>query len=58
MRLPDGSIRDVVECSPVIAAIETFELFRAYVDDDDGAAKAAVNEIVTDELGRKEDGRA
>jgi HD superfamily phosphohydrolase len=46
-------IADVAECSPVIAAIETFELFRAYVVD--AEAKAQVNKIVQDEL-EKHDG--
>ena len=43
-----GEISDVAERSPVIAAIETFELFRAYVVDAD--AKAQVNKIVREEL--------
>jgi len=33
IHLADKQISDVAECSPVIAAIETFELFRAYVTD-------------------------
>ncbi len=57
MRMADRSIRDVAECSPVIAAIETFELFRAYVDDNDGDAKATIGNIVAEELGRNEHGK-
>jgi hypothetical protein len=52
IRLPDNLIHDVAECSPVIAAIETFELFRAYVDGNDTDAKDAVDKIIKEELGR------
>jgi uncharacterized protein len=50
IRLADNQIYDVASCSSVIAAIETFELFRAYVDDDE--ARRAVEGIVKTELGR------
>lgn len=53
IRLAGKKISDVAECSPVIAAIESFELFRAYVTDAD--AKAQVDKIVKDEL-RKQHG--
>lgn len=56
IRAPDGSVRDVAERSAVIAAIETFELFRAYVDDNDEEAKSAISGIVTEELRGKENG--
>lgn len=50
IRLAGKKISDVAECFPVIAAIETFELFRAYVID--GDAKAQVDRIVREELGK------
>jgi uncharacterized protein len=50
IKLPDGQIFDVASCSSVVAAVEPFELFRAYVDD--GAARQAVEDIVQTELGR------
>ncbi len=53
IRTGDGSIRDMAECSPVVSGIETFELFRAYVDETDSDARAAVNVVVTEELGRE-----
>ncbi len=50
IRLAGNKISDVAECSSVIAAIETFELFRAYVTD--AESKAQVKKIVQDELGK------
>jgi HD superfamily phosphohydrolase len=50
IRLADGQISDVASCSSVIAAVETFELFRAYTDDDNG--RRAVEDIVRAELAR------
>jgi HD superfamily phosphohydrolase len=50
IRLNDNQIYDVAACSSVIAAIESFEFFRAYVDDDE--ARRAVEEIVQAELGK------
>jgi uncharacterized protein len=44
IRLADNEIRDVATCSSVIAAVESFSLFRAYVRDD--VAGKAVDEIV------------
>jgi HD superfamily phosphohydrolase len=49
IRLGD-KIFDVAESSSVVAGIETFELFRAYVTDTE--AKSAVEKIVKDELRR------
>ena len=43
-----NTISDVAECSSVIAAVETFELFRAYVID--AEAKTQVEKIVKEEL--------
>src|SRR5262249_18262978 len=50
IKLADNQIYDVASCSSVIAAVETFELFRAYVDEDE--ARRAVEDIVKTELGR------
>lgn len=50
IRLGDNKIHDVASCSSVIAALESFSLFRAYVRDE--AAARAVDEIVTTELER------
>lgn len=50
IRLEDGKIHDVAACSPVIAAIESFEFFRAYYCDNDAAQQ--VNQIVEAELRR------
>jgi hypothetical protein len=43
----------MADCSPVVAAIEDFELFRAYVDESDREAKRAIDAIIADELGRE-----
>jgi HD superfamily phosphohydrolase len=51
IRIAGNQISDVAECSRVIASIESFELFRAYVTD--AEAKAQVDEIVKDELRRQ-----
>ncbi len=48
IRVSGTHISDVAECSPVIAAIETFEVFRAYFADTE--AKAQIEKIVDDEL--------
>jgi uncharacterized protein len=56
IRLNDNQIYDVAACSSVIAAIESFEFFRAYVDDDE--ARRAVEEIVQAELGKTKMDRA
>ena len=53
----DGEVRDMAQSSPVVAAIEVFELFRAYVDDADHDAKQAVDTIIADELRRARDDR-
>jgi uncharacterized protein len=56
IRLDDNRIYDVAHSSRVIAALESFELFRAYVEDDDEDAKTAVNRIVQNELGSDRNG--
>jgi HD superfamily phosphohydrolase len=48
-----GKILDAAECSPVIAALEPFDLFRAYVDENDQDAKEKIESIVREELGRE-----
>ena len=50
IRLSGNNIRDVASCSSVIAAIESFEFFRAYTDDEE--ATKVVKEIIRSELGR------
>jgi hypothetical protein len=50
IKLADNKIYDVASCSSVIGAVEAFDLFRAYVDDDE--ARCAVEDIVNSELGR------
>jgi HD superfamily phosphohydrolase len=57
MRTADGKARDIAEWSSVIAGIETFELFRAYVDDEDAEAMDMVKSITDDELRRQADGK-
>ena len=52
IRGADNVVRDMAHCSPVVAAIEEFKLFRAYVDDSDQEAKQAVEAIIAEELGR------
>lgn len=54
IRGEDGQIRDVAECSPVVAAIEPFELFRAYIDEKDKDARLAIEQIVSEELGKSD----
>lgn len=51
IRTVDGNIRDMAECSPVVSGIETFEVFRAYVDENDVDAKSLVNKVVEEEIG-------
>lgn len=46
----DGNIIDVAELSPVVRALTTFRLFRAYVDRTDSEARDAVYRIVDDQL--------
>lgn len=46
IRPKDGKIRDVVEVSPVVAALEPFELFRAYASNDDEEAKKVIIDIM------------
>jgi len=52
IRVADDSILDAAECSSVIAAIEKFELFRAYIDKEDADAEETVNQIVDEEFRR------
>lgn len=46
IRTASDEIVDVAEFSPVVAAIESFELFRAYVDGNDDEARVAIDGIV------------
>jgi HD superfamily phosphohydrolase len=48
IRMSGNEILDVASCSPVIAAIESFELFRAYTDDED--ARSVVQRVVKAQL--------
>jgi hypothetical protein len=48
----DGGIVDVSETSSVIRAIEPFELFCAYVADDDTEAREVIHRIVREEIER------
>jgi hypothetical protein len=50
IRLSGRDILDVASCSSVIAAIESFELFRAYTDDEE--ARSVVENVVKAELRR------
>jgi HD superfamily phosphohydrolase len=52
IRVGNDSILDVAECSSVLAAVEKFELFRAYVDREDAVAEERVDKIVSEELSR------
>ncbi|SMH29501.1 HD domain-containing protein [Azospirillum agricola] len=54
IRTADDKIRDMAECSSIVSGIETFELFRAYVDEPDKEAWGAVNAVISDELGKKD----
>lgn len=56
IRGADNRIIDMVDCSPVVAAIEPFDLFRAYVDDNDVDAKTVIADIVKQELKGNADG--
>lgn len=53
IRVEGGRICDMAERSRVVSGVETFELFRAYVDKDDHEARAAVNAAIEEELGRE-----
>ena len=48
IRLSGSEVLDVASCSPVIAAIESFELFRAYTDDSE--ARSVVERVVNAQL--------
>ena len=43
---PQGKLLDMAEVSPVVAAIEPYNLFRVYFDRDDKDAKIVVERIV------------
>jgi HD superfamily phosphohydrolase len=55
IRADDGRIVDMAEYSPVVAALETFHVFRAYVDAGDSDARKAIDQIVAEELKRDGD---
>lgn len=54
IRADDGRIVDMAECSPVVAALETFHVFRAYIDPGDQDVRTAIDHIVAEEV--KKDG--
>ncbi len=54
IRTEEGRSIDMAEYSPVVAALETFHVFRAYVDVGDSDARKAIEQIVVEEL--KKDG--
>lgn len=56
IRIRNQTILDMAESSRVVAGIETFELFRVYIDEADSEAKKIVDTVVTEELGRNSDG--
>lgn len=52
IRSADGRVLDMAESSPVVAGIEKFKLFRAYVDEQDVDARDAINQILKEECER------
>ncbi|HRI92082.1 MAG TPA: HD domain-containing protein [Accumulibacter sp.] len=56
IRLGNQKILDLEESSRVVAAIETFELFRAYFDEADSEAKNMIESVVNEELRSNGDG--
>jgi HD superfamily phosphohydrolase len=46
IRTTDGHIFDVAEFSRVVAGIEDFQVFRAYVDDSDTEAKSVIDDCI------------
>lgn len=55
IRSSDDGIRDMAESSNVVSAIEAFELFRAYVDQDDKEARAVIASAIEDAIGSEKD---
>ena len=53
IRTTDGRIVDMAEGSTVIAGIDTFRLFRVYVDRDDREAGRIVEQAIEEQLGGK-----
>lgn len=54
IRAEGDNIVDVAERSPVVAELETFRLFRAYLDRGDAQAASAVTKIIDEELEKGE----
>ena len=46
IRTISGGILDVTDSSPVVAAINTFDLFRVYVDEEDREARSEIDRVV------------
>ncbi|WP_200294030.1 HD domain-containing protein [Rhodospirillum rubrum] len=57
IRTPEQGVRDMAELSPVIASIETFRVFRAYVREGDDDARRCVDETVADVIAEETGGR-
>jgi hypothetical protein len=53
IRVAGDRILDMAESSPVVAGIEKFKLFRAYVDEQDVEAKELVERVIKEEGGRR-----
>lgn len=53
IRIAGDRILDMAESSPVVAGIEKFKLFRAYVDEQDVEAKSVVERVIKEECGRR-----
>lgn len=58
IRTGEAEPRDMAELSPVIAAAETFSVFRAYVFRDDAEAQGVVENIMRTEVRRSNHGHA
>ncbi len=52
VRTESGGVRDLAEVSTTVARIEEFQLFRAYVDQNDDKAKNAINTSIENALKR------
>ncbi len=50
----DDRILDMADRSPVVAALESFEVFRAYTDEEDAEAVAVIRDVTAQKI--KEDG--
>jgi len=50
IRTDGGMLVDLEQRSSVVAALNTFQLFRAYFDPDDGAARSDIERIAGEEV--------